>query len=506
MFRGREKQQRTALIAQIARIPIRWRLALISFGLLALLLAALGVFISLTEEHTLLVNQAVALRNDAQLVFNASKGRGALPGPGHGFPPGGNGPQSAIFAANLVQHLAGANIRATVFTPNGSVVAASDNGEPLIPPVVTLAPSLIQQALTEQPQNDSYILATDVTGQRQLVVLVPLTVGPQQQEIVQLSTPTTSIDNAVTTTRLILIFGILGALGIAGALTLPLIGAALRPLVTMERASQRIASGALSLRLEEPPTQDEIGRLARSFNSMVAQLEATFSRQKQFVADVSHELRTPLTALGGGMEMLLLGADNGDVEASRHLLRGMYSEVGRMQRLVEDLLTLTKLDEGRIRLRDDVIMVSALLNDVCEQAQRLAQGQTIQCETASNVPTIHGDTDRLKQVLLDILDNALKYTPPSGRITLMARMDDPEHISMTVQDSGSGIEPEALPHVFDRFYRADPSRTRSVQQTGGSGLGLAIAKGLIEAHRGTITLASEPGQGTTVTIRLPLAL
>src|SRR5205085_7299989 len=149
-------------------------------------------------------------------------------------------------------------------------------------------------------------------------------------------------------------------------------------------------------------TRDEVGRLADSFNSMVARLEAAFARQKQFVADVSHELRTPLTGLGGSLEMLLLEADGGDPEASHRLVHGMYTEVERMQRLVADLLVLSRLDEGQIQLREEVVDMGTLVGEICEQAQQLAHGQKLLCNIASPIPAVRGDTDQLRRVLLNI--------------------------------------------------------------------------------------------------------
>ena len=276
----------------------------------------------------------------------------------------------------------------------------------------------------------------------------------------------------------------------------------------MERASRRIAGGALSLRLKEPEADDELGRLTHSFNVMVARLEAVFARQKRFVSDVSHELRTPLTALGGGLEMLMLGADAGDPEAQRRLLRGMYAETERMRRLVEDLLTLARLDEGHLPLRPATIDVVALLREVAEQAERLASGQIIRRDLPDGRLLVRTDADRLRQVLLNLVENALKFTPAGGTITLAAQRSTKgagDRILVIVRDTGSGIPPEALAHVFDRFYRADFARARSTAQPGGSGLGLAIAKSLIEAQGGTIAIDSVVGTGTTVTLSLPTA-
>jgi two-component system, OmpR family, sensor kinase len=483
------------------RIPIRWRLTLVSLGILTLLLGALGIIILLTAEQALLSNEARALRNEAYLAVSGIRG--------HPFvitqPPGPpSGPLRSDFedpAALLVRKLASASANATILSPNGSVIVTGSDLS-LIPPPVTLSPSLIQKTLANDSQGSDYLLVRDTQKQRQLVVLMPLVSEHHTIAILQLSTPTQTIDDFITTLRLILLFGVIGALGLAIALTFLLVGAALRPLVEMERTSRRIAQGALSMRLDTPSTDDEIGHLALSFNQMVAQLESAFKRQKQFVADVSHELRTPLTALSGSLEMLLIGADRGDSQALRRLARGMYSEVQRMQRLVEDLLALTRLDEGKMVLAEDTIDIQTVIEKVYDQAQQLAHGQEIRTEIAPDIPLVRADADRLQQVLLNIVDNALKFTPADGCVELSAYREGRTAVIIEVQDNGEGIAPEALPHVFDRFYRADPARSRLRQSVSGNGLGLAIAKELIEAQGGAISMSSAPGQGTTVTIRL----
>lgn len=496
------------------RLTIRWRLALVSFGLFALFLAALGLQIAYTEEHTLLSNQAIALRERARIAPLSQ----ILPVAPMPLPPLGPFPQSlseafpdsrgASAAEELVRLFSGPTIRATVFSSDGAILNTS-NSASLAPPPVSISQDAIRQALTAAPQLSDYLLTPERHQQRQLIVLLPI-VLPQNGDtsaartvgVLALSTPTEAIDGALATTRLDLILGIVASLLIAAAITLPLLRVALRPLTEMERASTQIAQGALSLRLQVPPTRDEIGRLAASFNQMVAQLEAAFARQKQFVADASHELRTPITILSGNLEMLLLGIDAGNSQATRRLLQNSYAEVERMRRLVEDLLTLTRADEGRVQLHTEAIDVAQFCADVCEQAQRIASGQTIACKVPADAPPMCADRDRLRQVLLNVLDNALKHTPSSGHIWLAARYDTSSAV-LEVHDTGVGIPPEALPYVFERFYRADPARGRSAQQKGGAGLGLAIAKSLVEAHGGQIAIASAPGQGTTVTICLP---
>lgn len=484
-------------------IPIRWRLTLISLGVLTLLLSVLCIVISLVAEQTLLLNEVSVLHNDARLAANGITNRPFGLAQFSYPPPGSPPPYFKSTASILAYRLATPSTNAAILSPDGSSLISSGL-YPFIAPSVTLPANRVQQTLAINENGTNYMLANDAQGDRQLVVFIPLVSNHHTVGILQISTPTAPIDNFLSALRFLLILGVAATLILATALTFTLVGVALRPLVEIERTSRRIARGALSMRINPPLTNDEIGRLAISFNGMVAQLEAAFRRQKQFVADASHELRTPLTALSGSLEMLLIGADQGDVEAARRLTHGMYAEVQRMHRLVEDLLVLTRLDEGKMVLREGSMQVATVVQAVYNQAQHLTQGQELRCHIDEDLPPIRADKDRLQQVLLNIVDNALKFTPPSGRVTLRAGRDDQGTIVIKVCDTGQGIPQEAIPHVFERFYRADPSRSRQPQHRGGSGLGLAIAKELIEAQGGTITLDSVQGEGTTVTIRFPV--
>lgn len=507
----------------LERLPIRWRLALVSFGLLVLLLVALGILISTTEEQTLLASQASVLSNEGRIAQSQFQGSKIQPTEQQilTFPTMSKGFSTSL--ASSIHAMLGQNIGVSLLSFEGNVLAVdtettlnTHNGSL---PVVTLERPNVRQWLAATHSASSYVLAIDNQGQRELTILLPVAgwdksvlytreesisnMSGYRKALLQLSMPTTAIDQALASTRLILLLGLLVALSIAAALTLPLVNLALRPLVEMEKVSARIAAGALSLRLTEPPARDEIGRLAHTFNAMVASLEAAFARQKRFVADVSHELRTPLTSLGGSLEMLLLGADNGDEATARRLMSGMYTEVERMQRLVMDLLALARLDEGRLKLQRERIEIRALLAELCEQMQGLTCGQELICLVPVDLPELDGDRDHLRRVLLNVLENALKFTPPGGRVEVAASSEHGAELLLEVRDTGSGIPAAALPHVFERFYRADPARARQHAQSGGSGLGLSIARELVEAHHGIITITSQPGAGTTVTIRLP---
>jgi len=229
-------------------------------------------------------------------------------------------------------------------------------------------------------------------------------------------------------------------------------------------------------------------------------IERAFRRQQEFVADASHELRTPLTILRSTMDLLHqeLGPAGGD---SRALVDEARVEIDRLQRLTADLLTLARSDRGQLVLALAPLNARVMAAEAVRRLAPLAQerGVEVRVESPEPAPTVEADPDRLRQVLLILLDNALKHTPAGGRVTVAVRPEG-RHVAVEVADTGSGIAPEHLPRLFERFYRADAARTRA---EGGSGLGLAIAKALVDAHGGELALASAPGQGTRVTVRLP---
>ncbi len=226
--------------------------------------------------------------------------------------------------------------------------------------------------------------------------------------------------------------------------------------------------------------------------------QEAWERQQRFIASASHELRAPLTLIRASAEVALRETPP-DAADQHELLGDILAESDHMRRLVDDLLTLTRLDSGQLNLTIEPVNLAELLSKVQRQVARLGEqrGISVVLETADG--TVQADAERLQQVLLITLDNALRYTPSGGRITLSATPAG-RTVQITVADTGSGIAPEHLPHIFDRFYRADPARGR---ENGNAGLGLAIAKGLVEAMRGRITVTSAVGVGTTIAVALP---
>ena len=272
---------------------------------------------------------------------------------------------------------------------------------------------------------------------------------------------------------------------------------ALAPIDKITRTARHISAEDLSARLNLPETDDEVGRLAATFDSMLARLDDAFRRERQFTADASHELRTPLSAmqtiLGG-----TLGRRRAPAEYEQALV-DLGQETERMRTLTEGLLHLARSDAARQPAKLERVDLSNLLKDVIDSLRPLAEEKEL--KLIDHVPDegliLMGDSDGLIRLFVNLLDNAIKYTQ-RGFITISARLKDDEGLAVTISDTGVGISPEHLPHVFDRFYRVDESRSKD-----GIGLGLAIVRSIARAHGGDVDVDSEVGKGTTFTVHLP---
>ncbi len=299
--------------------------------------------------------------------------------------------------------------------------------------------------------------------------------------------------------NLLLLFALALALAAGGGYWLT--GVALDPIKEATAAALDITrTGNLKRRVPiHRQRNDEIGALVSTFNEMLDRLEELFEKQRRFTGDISHELRSPLTTILGNLS-LLRRAQALPAEEQADMLNEMHSEAERMRRLISDLLLLSQADSGQVINRTEVALDTLLLESYRLARRRIGEQRDIQLAYEDSA-VVMGDADRLRQVLDNLINNAIRYTPEGGRIELRLRCTGEEAI-ISVIDSGQGIAPADLPHIFDRFYRADKARTRAA---GGTGLGLSIVKWIIDAHHGRIEVTSTPGQGSAFHIYLPTA-
>ncbi|MGH7993980.1 MAG: sensor histidine kinase [Limisphaerales bacterium] len=273
----------------------------------------------------------------------------------------------------------------------------------------------------------------------------------------------------------------------------------LAPVASLTRAAKNITAHNLNENLPRTGNGDELDRLTEVFNAMLARLDDSFNRIREFTLHASHELKTPLTILSGEIETAL--RDESLSPAERERLVSQLDELRRLARIVDGLTLLAKADAGQVELKFEPVRLDELVRDNFADAQILAEPQHIQVELGAceEVP-VRGDRHRLRQLLLNLADNAVKYNQPQGRVTMnLRRVNGAAEI--TIANTGPGIPPESLPRVFDRFFRGDPAHSNEVE---GCGLGLSIARWIVSAHKGTIQIESAPAQLTNVTIRLPL--
>lgn len=272
----------------------------------------------------------------------------------------------------------------------------------------------------------------------------------------------------------------------------------LAPVDRMTETADRIEAKQLSQRIEVANARDELGRLAETLNGMLDRLERSFREMQRFTADASHELRTPISVIRTEAEVAL----NQPVsdEEKQNLLSNILEECERLTAITEQLLTLSREDAGIAQSRREPVNIGELASEVAETMRPLAEAKQLELAVAMNgAAMVAGDADRLKQVIYNLLDNAIKYTPRTGRVELAVGRAD-SNVELAVRDTGVGINSEHLPHVFERFYRVDKARTRT---EGGTGLGLSIVESIVVAHGGQVGIQSQPDEGTTITISLP---
>ena len=517
-------------------VPLGWQLSVLYSLLLAVTLALVGAGVYSQQESFLVRDAAARLERTAMRVAERPLLRFPVEGRGsRREPPGGAASQptpgdpaphivsatqpltveTAFLLENLIRGLSGPDVTVAVLNAQGGVITTSQSLLEDTPPVIE--PVSAEQAATVVATNRAihWVAARD-DGSRQVVVLLPVTWRPPGATgatsataltlLVEQSASLAAADNALNQLGLYLLLGVLGGTLAGIALGGVFTRGVLRPLDRVTTTAEAIAGGDLARRLRLPPGRNEVARLGKTFDYMVGRLVATLEAQRRFVADASHELRTPLTSLKGLTEILMIGAHGNDRRVIEQSARAIHDELDRLGRLVNDLLTLSRLDStggtaAPVLPRRIPLDACATLAAAVTQMSALAEGRGVRLVQGCAAPLwIAGDPGQLKQVLLNLLDNALRHTPEGGEVIMRGAVEG-SAARLEVRDSGAGIDPRDLPHIFERFYRGDASRSRA---TGNSGLGLAIVRAIVEAHGGEIAVQSTPGAGACFTIRLPL--
>ena len=328
-------------------------------------------------------------------------------------------------------------------------------------------------------------------------------ISPTRQIIawVQVAQTLEQIETTLADLQFQFLVGIPLALLLAGLSGLFLAIQAMEPINQITHTAQAIHEEDLAQRINYIGPADEVGRLAATFDQMLSRLQAAFERQVRFTSDAAHELRTPLGALKVRIDVIL-SQPRQPVEYQA-ALQDMDRQVDRLRRLTQALLFIARIDQERHKIAQEVIDFDEFVDGILEQAMPLAAEKSINLENRSPLPVAFvGNVDMLIRLFLNLLDNAIKYTPVGGEVTICARASGTT-VTITIQDNGPGILPEHLPHLFDRFYRIESSRTRSPQEQNGTGLGLAIAYEIARIHDGKLLVESEPGHGSTFTVELP---
>jgi two-component system, OmpR family, sensor kinase len=332
------------------------------------------------------------------------------------------------------------------------------------------------------------------------LISVPIMYRGNLLYIVQVGTSMESVGETLQRFLLLLVVAIPIALAVSLAGGWFLAGRALRPVDKITLAAQRIAAGDLSQRLSIPAAHDEIGRLAATFNNMIGRLDTSFRQIRQFTSDASHELRTPLTVMKGETDLVLRRPRL--LDDYKSVLESNLEEIDRMTRIVDELLFLSRADMGEVRVESLPVAMESLVEDIHRQAKLLAQDRNIEVLLGTVMPAVvQGDDLRLRELLLNLVENAMKYSHPGGKVEI-SLLNDSREARLSVTDSGIGIAPADHKKIFQRFFRTDVARGHTKK---GTGLGLAICAWIAELHKGRVEVKSALGQGSTFTVVLPLA-
>jgi two-component system, OmpR family, sensor kinase len=382
-----------------------------------------------------------------------------------------------------------------IYKPDGELIAYSPNA----PAQLNISEKILHSLLSNKiSYEDRHIPVSEETSLGLRVLQIPVFENSKVVYIVQVASPLSSIQDTLNGLKFILFILLPITVILAGVFAGEFLASiTLKPLKNMINIARQITAENMSLRIEPPETKDEIRQLAETFNDMLEKIQQVLVSQRQFIQDVSHELRTPLTIMRGELEVALKRRRSSEEYTT--ILASNLEETKKIGKLLEDLLALARFDNSSAILTRAPCDITSLLRDILEDMEILALQKGITpefiCQEGIVLPL---DRDKIIRAFINILDNAIKYTPENGRIVVEV-LTERSWAIITIADTGIGIPEHDLPHIFDRFYQVDKSRSGV-----GFGLGLSIARSIIEAHGGSITVESPQNQGTTFLISLPM--
>jgi two-component system OmpR family sensor kinase len=364
--------------------------------------------------------------------------------------------------------------------------------------IPALSKEVFDSVLKGNSRFDELWVETDKRKHVKLRTLsVPVTLNDKVAYIVQVASPLTSLLAALRNLKWILFFLLPVSIVFSGMMGALLAKLTLNPVNRIMDTMHQITAENLKLRIALPETKDEISRLAETFNEMLDRLEKTFSSQRRFIEDLAHELKTPLSILKGELEVTLKKLRSPDEYEST--LSSSLEEANRIIKIVEDLLMLARYDKNMVPFEMKSLNIESLVRNLVDGIRPLAEQKNIDLHLSSkSSANIYGDEDKLKRLILNILENAVKYTPSPGKV-FVDISEERGQARIMIRDTGKGIPKDKLPQIFERFYRLDKTLSQN-----GFGLGLSIAKSIAEAHRGMIEVESELNKGTAFKISLPL--
>jgi len=462
---------------------LRWRITFAYAGVLALLISIFAAAVDLGAKSVLLSSAADRsaavsgqLTKELETLTNSPFGPVSV--------------RTALADPSFLDEFAGPDLYVEAFNEFGHAVGRSTNLGTVDLPTTGLQPF---QPRTATP--GLHWGLTTFNGQRTLVNWRSVRKDNRTEAVVYVAQSLGASDAILRSFRLFLLTFLMIALCVIVLASISLARAALGPIGEITRAAREISSEELGKRLNWKDRADELGALAQTFDDMLERLEAGFARERRFVADASHELKTPLTVINANAQMLARWGSQ-DEHVLREALLAIQTESATMARVINAMLTLAKTDHPQALAREHVDL-GAIVKDVGSSLRATASAKGLHLQVdASEGAIVHGEPGLLRQLVTNLTENAIKFTD-AGTVTLEVTKNNGT-AQLTVRDTGRGIPDDALPHIFDRFYRADPARSRAVE---GTGLGLAVVNNIVRAHEGDIEVRSELGHGTAFAVR-----